>query len=369
VTVTTDGGTAGPGAASRKGQPRRLVGPDAEALVRRFPPRPVTGGWAQTALPRQEVLERLLAPPFALAKPGSVKQRRYGLGRLLDWLETYPGGTWQQRWLASGAEAAADWRDQPAEWLRRTGRVAPGVSKDHTRLGGALLMMITGDVIRPGVLWLFNSPVRDLTSEMARTRAPEAFAALRRLCEEEQTGSSLQARSLRRIASIMGAKGGQVGDITVGDCLELAQLFAVLPDHRGKSMQFYQMLHRLGVFPTDAPPTVRMFTTQGQLSIERMIGRLGIECAAVRQLLIDYLHEHQLRSDHASIRGLAHTLGTLFWRDLELHEPGISSIHLAPAVATRWKQRIQVKTTTAPAGPGEAVTVQSRRSTAPNILL
>jgi hypothetical protein len=80
-------------------------------------------------------------------------------------------------------------------------------------------------------------------------------------------------------------------------------------------------------------------------------------------------HEHQLRSDHASIRGLAHTLGTLFWRDLEIHEPGISSIKLTPAAAARWKQRIQVKTTTAPAGSGGTIKVQSRRSTAPNILL
>jgi hypothetical protein len=108
--------------ASRKGELRRLVGRNAEALLERFPPRPVTGVWAGAVLSRQQVTERLLALPFALPNPGSGKQRRHGLGRPLDWLETYPGGTWQQRWLASGAEAAADWRDQPAEWLRRTGR-------------------------------------------------------------------------------------------------------------------------------------------------------------------------------------------------------------------------------------------------------
>jgi hypothetical protein len=43
--------------------------------------------------------------------------------------------------------------------------VTPGVSTDHTRLGGALLLMICGDVIRPGVLWLYNSPIRDLTGD------------------------------------------------------------------------------------------------------------------------------------------------------------------------------------------------------------
>ena len=62
--------------------------------------------------------------------------------------------------------------------------------------------------------------------------------------------------------------------------------------------------------------------------------RLGITCAPVRQLLIDYLHEHQLRSDHASIRGLAYTLGTLFWRDLEIHEPASAPSSSPPAASS-----------------------------------
>jgi len=123
VTVTTDGGPARP-AAVRKGQVRRLAGPDAEALLRRFPPRPATGGWANTMLPRQQVLELLLAPPFALASPGSGKQRKYGLRRLLDWLETHPGDTWQQRWLVSGAEPPLTGGISP-----RNGCAAPGGSR------------------------------------------------------------------------------------------------------------------------------------------------------------------------------------------------------------------------------------------------
>jgi hypothetical protein len=42
---------------------------------------------------------------------------------LLDWLGAQPGQTWQDRWLASGADAAgAAWRDIPAQWLRASGR-------------------------------------------------------------------------------------------------------------------------------------------------------------------------------------------------------------------------------------------------------
>jgi len=32
--------------------------------------------------------------------------RRRGLARMLDWLQRQPGDTWQEKWLASGADAA-----------------------------------------------------------------------------------------------------------------------------------------------------------------------------------------------------------------------------------------------------------------------
>jgi hypothetical protein len=37
----------------------------------------------------------------------------------------------------------------------------------------------------------------------------------------------------------------------------------------------------------------------------------------------------------------------VFWRDLELHHPGISSLSLSPDAAAAWKQRVLVKETTA----------------------
>jgi hypothetical protein len=39
---------------------------------------------------------------------------------------------------------------------------------------------------------------------------------------------------------------------------------------------------------------------------------------------------------------LGAVLGRLFWRDLELHHPGIDSLRLPPAVAEAWKQRLRV---------------------------
>ena len=45
---------------------------------------------------------------------GRDKTRRRGLTKLLDWLQSQPGDTWQDRWLASGADAAGfGWAELP----------------------------------------------------------------------------------------------------------------------------------------------------------------------------------------------------------------------------------------------------------------
>jgi hypothetical protein len=87
----------------------------------------------------------------------------------------------------------------------------------------------------------------------------------------------------------------------------------------------------------------------GQLTVEQMIDRYDIACRPVRDLLVDYLRERQPGIDYSSLVGLAITLGKQFWKDLEAHHPGISSLHLPPDIAAAWKQRIQTRTARAPA--------------------
>ena len=98
------------------------------------------------------------------------------------------------------------------------------------------------------------------------------------------------------------------------------------------SPYFYQLLHALGTFPPAAPPTVRAFKTPGQLTVEQLVDRYPIACQPVRALIIDYLRERQPAVDHATLRSLSRALAGLFWRDLELHHPGIGSLRLEPGV-------------------------------------
>jgi hypothetical protein len=324
------------------------------ALLRRFPPRPLPLSWPATAQSRQTITAGLRDDPVTAASPGPRADRRRELARVLDWLEHQPGVTWQERWLASGADSEGNhaWRRLPAQVLATTGRRVSDTEHGRVMAARGLSLLNYGDVIRPSLGWLMTPATpRDLVSEIAAHRDPAGFERLTR--DSAGVNAHTTGLALRRIASIVAAKGGLVRDITIGDSLELLRI--VEDQHLGtaaSSPYFYQLLRATGVFGHTAP-TVRGLRTQGQLSCEQLIDRYGLACRPVRELLVDYLRERQLGMDYASLHKLSYTLGRLFWRDLEIHHPGIESLHLPPKVATAWKQRITTKTVRTKLGDGQ----------------
>ena len=307
-------------------------------LAERFAPRDPGRSWAATELDRA-AMERLVrsSPLLDGLDDRTRRARLAGLGVVVDWLAGMPGVTWQQRWHASGAQAEprADWRSLVAPGARISAR-----AEDH--LGSGLLLLICSDVVRPSVGWLLTSPTpRRLAVSLARARDAEGFARLERVLDEAAVSVGTSGPAMSRIAAIVAAKGGGVGDICVGDCLEVVRIArAVFGDGHYNSPFFYQLLHSAGVFGADAPASVRMFNTAGQRSAEDLVDRYRIACGPVRDLLVDYLRERETRLDHATMRSLSATLADVFWRDLEVHHPGIASLHLPTEVKAAWKQRL-----------------------------
>ena len=373
--MTAAGSPAAVAAAAGRGTARAGIGavrpaggPGAE-LAAQFPARPVIWSWPQTRASRPEVLARLLAAPFALGNALSQQTRRQGLLTVVSWLESQPGDTWQERWAASGAEAAPDWRDLAACW--RSGRA--GGTGRPAHIGPGLLVLICADVIRPGLAWLsgFAPARRGLAEEMARTRDSAAFAELAGMCQRNAVGAQTGQTALIRIALIMAAKGGTVADITVGDCLELldvADQVAARLHGGAHSPLFYQLLLDRGGFPGDAPAAMRVFSGRGQPTCEQLIDRYGIACQPVRDVLVDYLAERKLASDFSSLQRLAYLLGKLFWADLEARHPGIATLKLPRDIAAAWKQRVMTKARTTRAADGTAVTAVSARLDGRNAL-
>jgi hypothetical protein len=181
-------------------------GPDRvgiEALRHRFPPRRPETSWPHTEGSREEVLQRLDGPVFRAHRRKTQVPRLRGTGKMLDWLATLPGDTWQQRWLASGQEQSSgtQWARLPTQWLTARGQSAnPGI------LGSGLLMLICADVIRPSAQWLLSRGSCTLAAGMAQYRDVEGFAALDRVITGDPTIINANAQPAKaRIAVILAS--------------------------------------------------------------------------------------------------------------------------------------------------------------------
>jgi hypothetical protein len=319
--------------------------------------------WPATGHGRDKVWEQLTRPPFVMEVASSRGTRVRGLARLLDWLTGQPGQTWQERWLASGAEAAGGgWTQLPIRWLHRRGQRSRWL---RAELASALGVAICADLIRPSLSWLVSSLAGKgaLVRDLARTRDPQGFARLRELCAGDRGISKAAGDyALRRASLIIAAKGGIVTAITVGDVLELldAESGAHAAPARDGAV-FYRLLHQMGIFGEQAPARLREFRTPGQLTPDELIDRYQLACRPVRDLLVDYLRERQPALDYKSLKDLSYYLGKQFWQDLERHHPGIDSLHLPREAADAWKQRQRTKPKTITAQTGEKTVIAVER--------
>jgi Phage integrase family len=174
-----------------------------------------------------------------------------------------------------------------------------------------------------------------------------------------------------RIATLLACKGGRIDEITVGDCVELVDTQRRLHARGGqKKVDFYLRLRALGIFPADAPATIRAFgLAAGQLSIEELVDRYRLRCTPVRDLIVDYLRERQPSLDFASLDAISATLAGLFWAKIEALAPGIDSLRLPPEIARTWKESLRTKTRTVVNTDGERVEITSPRLNAKEELL
>ena len=309
----------------------------------RFPARPDVTDWPGAVLPRAEA-QRHLARVLAGGRSAGQGYARVGPGALLDWLEDQPGATWQERWLASGADQAGTpgWRELPRRWLAERGR-PPAYWLNGMSV--ALRAAAAADVVRPSMRWLLAGGAANnhFTRALAAERDPAGFARLQGLLDADPELSATARRvTVHRAAVIVAAKGGTLGEVTIGDLLaEYAAEDEALRSPCQGMQVIYGALRAMGVI--DGPASFRQLRAAGPRTPEQMIDRYHLACRPVRDLLVDYLRERQPALDHSTLQNLGYELGKLFWADIEQHHPGIAGIHLPDDVARAWKQRLQVK--------------------------
>jgi len=209
----------------------------------------------------------------------------------------------------------------------------------------ALRAAVCADIVRPSLGWLLGGGMADnwFAQALAAQRDPAGFARLQGLLDADPELSAVVRRvSVHRAAVIVAAKGGTLGQVTVGDLLaeHAAEEDALRRPCEGMQV-IYGALRAMGVI--DGPATFRQLRAAGPRTPEQMIDRYHLACRPVRDLLVDYLRERQPALDYSTLQQLGYELGKLFWADIEHHHPGISTIHLPDDVARAWKQRLQVK--------------------------
>ncbi|MFF5334710.1 tyrosine-type recombinase/integrase [Streptomyces sp. NPDC013181] len=317
-----------------------LAGGEAEAYLRSFPPRSQETTWAATEATREEVLRRMEASPFRRSGTDSAhSMRMVGARLLLNWLKTFDGDTWQQRWNASPAAATSiGWTDAPRAW-----GISRGRKPQNAGLSAGLLALTCADAIRPSIPWLASNRSPHMRPAIEAARDPDGFARLRNSCPPAELEARQGPKALKAFAQIIAAKGGGIDDIVVGDLLEL--LLAARHGATGPVRLAYAWLRARGQFPPDAPATLRNIEMRaGQASPAQLVDRFNLQCTPIRDLLVDYLTERQPSIDYATLVGLSRNLAGYFWADLEHHHPGIDSLHLPPDARDAWKARVAVKT-------------------------
>nr|MDQ2815836.1 aldehyde dehydrogenase family protein [Actinomycetota bacterium] len=224
----------------------------------------------------------------------------------------------------------------------------PGTPRPPTGTPPAPLLSATraaADIVRPSMHWLLAGGAANdhFTRALAAERDPAGFARLQGLLDADPELSATARRvTVHRAAVIVAAKGGTLGEVTIGDLLaEYAAEDEALRSPCQGMQVIYGALRAMGVI--DGPASFRQLRAAGPRTPGQMIDRYHLACQPVRDLLVDYLRERQPALDHSTLQHLGYELGKLFWADIEQHHPGIAGIHLPDDVARAWKQRLQVK--------------------------
>ncbi|MFI5822907.1 tyrosine-type recombinase/integrase [Streptomyces rishiriensis] len=330
---------------------RSRAGAEVDSLMQQFPARPRPTTWPATMETREEVIARLQRPP--LSRTAGQTARMAGARTLLQWLETFPGETWQARWQASPATGPVDsWVDQIQQWAEPYGR-----KPNASTMSAGLLALICADLFRPDWPWTIARPSRYLRPSIQTSRDPVGFSQVEAVIPPGLVTTRYGSEGLKVIAEFLVVYGGLVQDITVGDFL--ARLHSTESRRTHAVRLAYGWLKDLGQFPPDAPPTLRNITIRaGQASSASLVDRYQVRCRPVRDLLVDYLEERRPAVDYSTLKGISAMLVKNFWADLEHHHPGIDSLHLSAEVSAAWKTRIATKTVRRrqPEGGSEEVT-------------
>lgn len=260
-----------------------------------------------------------------------------GTRALLTRLERYPGETWEERWLASGNDAA------PLTWMDHYD--LPNYNRwSPTLLAMNALLQIR--VLRPSYSWLLDSRGKINTAQFINAAGGEALDELRLLPAYQAALLRQQHDTEAGLARIMIRTGKSIRQITGDDLLFYADVVKTSGRQRREHLM-WELLVQLGPLAAEAPTLRAAWSAKGnsrQHSTATLVDRYGIPASGVRNLLVDYLEEIRHGMDYGSLEGFAYRLARLFWWQVLQINPDQADLRLSSEVATAWREQLATTT-------------------------
>jgi site-specific recombinase XerD len=259
-----------------------------------------------------------------------------GARRILEWLSTFSGEGWQQRWVASGADAGNGWITDLVE--RDTSALAPTVKRE--RLLRGIVGLLLCRAVLPSYDFLYAYKPQALYHHARREFSPDAFGGAEAKANSLGVARQPREQALHVIAKIALHTGKDVADLAPGDVLEL-RAFCLRTrgqTHPGVALAWVLLreVADMGEYAT-MQEAIRL----GKRPTSELVDRYRLRDSEVRKVLIRYLDERRPALDYSSFLGLVADLANNFWADIDRHHPDLDTLRLPTEIADAWKARLR----------------------------
>ncbi|UIX34345.1 tyrosine-type recombinase/integrase [Streptomyces sp. GQFP] len=288
----------------------------------------------------------------------TTRERRLLVVRmLLRHLDQFPGGTWQERWEASGLnDAKTPVRDRESTKERRA------------FITTGLKTVLALRLIQPSLEAFRSNKFMGYQGMFLPAQGDPLVDQFVAAVSRHEVSQVHRDHALFDVAFALTCHGLSFADLSPEallyhsqECRRLGLTTANIGDPRRHQGQVaWQVLHRMGHFPDGTPPRMKELLLPGQRSIEELVAFRPIGSGPVRQLIIDYLTRRASEVDYSTLKNLARTIAHTFWRKIEAINPGQRDLHIDQAVYAQWKAELRLRENGKPRTDAEHILLQVR---------
>lgn len=272
----------------------------------------------------------------------SERARARGARLLLGRLGAFPGGSWQQRWEASGLDEAD----------RSVNVMIPGQEgRKEICTGAACLFSLR--VIRPSLLALRSTRFAGYGGRFLEAQRDPLLEEFRKRLQDHPVHPMHHTAALFDVTVALTTQGIALAGLTPEAFLHYIwqsrdQGLTMKARGRQNRGQFpgqlaWPVLHEMGVFPSSSPATVRAAVLTGRRTLEELVDRYGIQHQGVRRLILDYLARRRSELDYSSLDQHARSLAGAFWAKIETLSPGHPDLRIDADLYRRWREALSTR--------------------------